>query len=158
MASQALSIIATIIPYIRETLRRHSSSPNLTADFDKLKRTTQEYQDEIHGKLVSIMSDRARSHVSTMKKANWDEVWAGEEGKYYMDILCRETGVLYKVLNKHLPLPQVTGIMGPVFRDYAAKLVEGFSEAVVRTEVGKNRYVILSLPVWRNRQLTDRTG
>ncbi|KAA8900740.1 Vps54-like protein-domain-containing protein [Sphaerosporella brunnea] len=141
MASQALSIIATIIPYIRETLRRQSSSPNLTADFDKLKRTTQEYQDEIHGKLISIMSDRARSHVSTMKKANWDEQWVGEEGRYYMDILCRETGVLYKVLNKHLPISQVAAIMGPVFRDYAAKLVEGFSEGMVRTDEGKNRMI-----------------
>ncbi|KAI5854333.1 Vps54-like protein-domain-containing protein [Tricharina praecox] len=139
MASQALSIITTIIPYIREALRRHSSSPNLVADFDKLKRTTQEYQDEIHGKLISIMSDRARTHVATMKKMNWDEVWVGEDGRYYMDILCRETGVLYKVLNKHLPLPEVRGIMGPVFQDYADKLVDGVSGAVVRTEDGKKR-------------------
>ncbi|KAF8537050.1 Vps54-like protein-domain-containing protein [Trichophaea hybrida] len=120
MASQALSIITTIIPYIRETLRRHTpphtTSSSLATDFDRLKRATQEYQDEIHNKLISIMGDRARTHVITMKKQNWDEEWVGEEGKYYIDTLCRETGVLYKVLNKHLPIEQVRGIMSPVLR------------------------------------------
>lgn len=91
------------------------------------------------------MSDRARTHVATMKKMNWDEPWVGEDGRYYMDILCRETGVLYKVLNRHLPLPQVHGIMGPVFQDYADKLVDGVTGALVRTEEGKKRYVVLPL-------------
>lgn len=143
MASQALSIITTIIPYIRETLRRHTpphiASSSLATDFDKIKRATQEYQDEIHNKLISIMSDRARTHVVTMKKQNWDEEWVGEEGKYYIDTLCRETGVLYKVLNKHLPIEQVRGIMGPVFKDYTGRLVEGFGGSVVTTEGGKKR-------------------
>lgn len=144
MASQALSIITTIIPYIRETLRRHTPphvapASALATDFDKLKRATQEYQDEIHNKLISIMGDRARLHVTTMTNLDWDDEWHGAEGKYYMDVLCRETGVLYKVLNKHLPLEQVRGIMAPVFRDYTARLSEGFGARAVRTEAGKQR-------------------
>ena len=143
MASQALSIIATIIPYIRETLRRHN--PVITADFDKLKRTTQEYQDEIHNKLISIMGDRARMHTNYMKQADWDVPQPAADdptaGKYYMDTMCRETLVLHKVLARHLPPEQVMGIMGPVFRDYAQRLIEGYSGATIRTEDGRKRYV-----------------
>lgn len=56
-----------------------------------------------------------------------------------MDTLCRETGVLYKVLNKHFPVEQVRSIMDPVFRDYEKKLGEGYREAIVRSEQGKQR-------------------
>ncbi|KAI5780904.1 Vps54-like protein-domain-containing protein [Geopyxis carbonaria] len=140
MASQAQSIVIALIPYIREAIRRHSGTAP-PADFDRLKRTTQEYQNEIHGKLVSIMSDRARSHVNTMKKMDWDSEWTGEASKYYMEVLCKETGVLYKVLNKHFPLEQVICIMEPVFRDYRTRLVEGFGSGVVRTEAGRDRMI-----------------
>ena len=69
----------------------------------------------------------------------WDDKQS-EEGKYYMDTLCRETALLHKVMNKHLPKNQVLGIMGPVFRDYCTKLVEAYGEARVEGETGKNRY------------------
>ncbi|CCX06200.1 Vps54-like protein-domain-containing protein [Pyronema domesticum] len=141
LSSQALSIITTIIPFILATLSRISppSAQNLAVDFEKLRKSTGEYQNEIHSKLVSIMADRARSHANIMRSLDWDHEWQGEREKYWVEVICRETGVLYKVLNKHLPVEQVRGIMGPVFADYRGRLVEGFMGGVTRTEEGKER-------------------
>lgn len=72
---------------------------------------------------------------------DWDEPQRTEGKHYYMDTLCKETALLHKVMNKHLPKNQVLGIMGPVFRDYCTKLVEAFGEARVNTASGKERFV-----------------
>jgi len=58
-----LMFIATIIPHIREFVRRHAPagppSANLMSKFDKVRRTFQEQQDGIYQKLVEIMESRA---------------------------------------------------------------------------------------------------
>ncbi|TGZ82016.1 Vps54-domain-containing protein [Ascodesmis nigricans] len=161
IASQALSIIITLIPYLRDSIRRHlpasNAGPSTAPEFDRLRRATSEYQSEIHGKLVSIMSDRARRHVTTIKSITWEDPAPvppsdsdPAKNRYYMDTLCRETGVLYKVLNKHFPVEQVRSIMAPVFRDYEKKIGEGYREAVVRSEEGKKR-MLKDADVFRER-------
>lgn len=88
------------------------------------------------------MSDRAKHHVVSIKSMNWDlpaPDLSVPGTKYYMETLCKETGVLYKVLMKHLPVDQVRGIMEPVFRDYEEKLGEAYKEATVRSEDAKRR-------------------
>lgn len=69
LASQALSIMISLIPYIRETLRRHLNPKQavMLIEFDKLKRDYQEHQNEIHAKLVAIMSDRLQIHCKSLE-------------------------------------------------------------------------------------------
>lgn len=69
LASQALSIMISLIPYIRETLRRHLNPKQavMLTEFDKLKRDYQEHQNEIHSKLVAIMGDRLMLHCKTLE-------------------------------------------------------------------------------------------
>lgn len=69
LASQALSIMISLIPYIRETLRRHLNPKQavMLTEFDKLKRDYQEHQNEIHAKLVAIMGDRLMLHCKTLE-------------------------------------------------------------------------------------------
>lgn len=59
----------SLIPYIRETLRRHLNPKQavMLIEFDKLKRDYQEHQNEIHSKLVAIMSDRLQIHCKTLE-------------------------------------------------------------------------------------------
>jgi vacuolar protein sorting-associated protein 54 len=59
----------SMIPYIRETIRRHLSPKQavMLTEFDKLKRDYQEHQNEIHSKLVAIMSDRLQVHARTFE-------------------------------------------------------------------------------------------
>jgi vacuolar protein sorting-associated protein 54 len=73
LASQALSIMISLIPYIRETLRRHLNPKQavMLIEFDKLKRDFQEHQNEIHSKLVAIMSDRLQIHCKTLEVSSF---------------------------------------------------------------------------------------
>ena len=82
--------MVALIPYIRETFRRHLS-PNqavMLVEFDKLKRVRwvacrlvalltisyhyppkdfQEHQNEIHSKLIAIMGDRLTAHIKSLQ-------------------------------------------------------------------------------------------
>ncbi|KAM6512586.1 hypothetical protein FSOLCH5_010295 [Fusarium solani] len=140
LASQALSFIATLIPHMREFVRRHAGSgasvSNLMGEFDKIRRLLQEHQDSIYQKLVEIMSGRAAIHSRTMKSIDWDKD-AGKTGVHpYMETLAKETTTLHRVLTKHLPQMSIQMIMLPVFSSYRDQLGSSLKDAEVKTEAG----------------------
>ncbi|KAF3932869.1 hypothetical protein ABW19_dt0210539 [Dactylella cylindrospora] len=145
LASQALSIVVAVIPYVREAIRRHlgpaASGGTILPDFDRIKRNYQEHQSEIHSKLISIMSDRLMAHVRNIRQnVDWDGP-GGVEGKAnaYMETLVKETTTLHKVLSKHLSEDVLGSIMTPVFAIYKKRLVEAYTAVSIKTEVGKGR-------------------
>jgi vacuolar protein sorting-associated protein 54 len=144
LAHQALSFIATLIPYIREFVRRHAGSgpqaSSLMGEFDKVRRLYQEHQQNISDKLVDIMAGRATLHINAMKKIQWDKA-PSKVVSPYMETLTKETTTLHKVLSRHLPEPTVLMIMDPVFRSYREQWGKAFEDAVVETEEGKQRYI-----------------
>ncbi|KAI9696196.1 MAG: hypothetical protein M1820_008264 [Bogoriella megaspora] len=144
LASQALSFIIALMPYIREFVRRHSPSTGvpILPEFDKVKRSLQDHQSGIHDKLIEIMSGRASFHIKKgMQLINFDE--AGrlntDEASPYMDTLTKDTNTLYKVLKRHLPETSVQMIMIPVFESYRTQWSEAFRDVRVTTLVGKER-------------------
>lgn len=147
LASQALSFTATLIPHVREFVRRHAGSgasvSNLMGEFDKIRRLLQEHQDSIYQKLVEIMSGRAAIHSRTMKAIDWEA--DGAKGVHsYMETLAKETTTLHRVLTKHLPETSIQMIMLPVFSSYRDQLGSSFREADPKTEAGLKRYISLS--------------
>ncbi|KIJ10486.1 hypothetical protein PAXINDRAFT_86004 [Paxillus involutus ATCC 200175] len=109
LASQSLSIMVVLIPYVRETFRRHLS-PNqavMLIEFDKLKRDFQEHQNEIHSKLIAIMGDRISAHVKSLQTVNWEITKQGDGVNDYMELLVKETVTLHKVLSRYLSAPVV---------------------------------------------------
>ena len=150
LASQALSFVTVLTPYIREFVRRHSSgggAGGLMVEFDKVKRLYQEHQSGINDKLVDIMSGRASTHVLVMKKINWDDPTPSTPTTNpYMETLIKETATLHKVLAKHLPAPTVLEIMQPVFSSYREQWGKAFSDVDLKTMAGKERYVPPSTP------------
>lgn len=156
LASQSLSVMITLIPYIREAVRRHLNPRQavMLVEFDKLKRDYQEHQYEIHAKLVAIMSDRLTVHSRSLAKIQWDaplqeipkEGLVDDQAKSSSVVnpslvkpiseLIRETTVLHKVLCKYLQPPVVEQVIGQVLdatdKRVAGELdrVEGHSEAV----------------------------
>lgn len=142
LASQALSFIIALIPYMREFIRRHTTVSSIVAEFDKIKRLYQEHQNGIHDKLVEIMSSRATVHVAAMKKIDWDAAEDTKATSPYMEVLTKETGTLYRVLSKHLPGYTVSMIMEPVFQNYKKQWAEAFQSAVLTTERGRQRLVL----------------
>ncbi|SMQ53615.1 unnamed protein product [Zymoseptoria tritici ST99CH_1A5] len=157
LASQALSFVIELIPYIREAIRRHlpaagSQSPavgaaapspnNVLQEFDKLKRLYQDHQSGIQDKLVEIMTSRSNAHVKAMSAINFDAPpttgTAGEPSPY-VETLTKETLTLHRVLSRHLPDVEVGMIMRRIFEGYREQWVAAYSKVVVNTRQGAER-------------------
>ncbi|KAK2748544.1 hypothetical protein FQN57_000678 [Myotisia sp. PD_48] len=139
LASQSLNFIIALIPYIREFIRRHCSSPPLMSEFDKVKRLFQEHQSGIHEKLVGIMSTRASVHVASMRKIDWETQNDPNAISPYMEVLAKETGTLHRVLSKHLPETSVMMIMTPVFDSYREQWTNAFQGVTLKSERARQR-------------------
>lgn len=141
LAAQALSFIATLIPHVRETVRRHAgnNAGALMGEFDRVRRLYQEHQGNIQDKLIEIMSGRATSLVRTMQTINWDDASPSSTASPYMMTLTKDTNTLYRVLDKHLPKSTLSMIMVPVFRSYKDQWGKAFNDARITTQNGKVR-------------------
>ncbi|KAG8217594.1 Vps54-like protein-domain-containing protein, partial [Butyriboletus roseoflavus] len=143
LASQSLSIMVALIPYVRETFRRHLS-PNqavMLVEFDKLKRDFQEHQNEIHSKLVAIMGDRISAHIKSLQAVNWEIPRQGNGVNDYMELLVKETVTLHKVLSRYLSAPIVEYVMSQVFAAINHRLSEEYGQIELQSQEAKDRHV-----------------
>ncbi|PNP37546.1 hypothetical protein TGAMA5MH_10487 [Trichoderma gamsii] len=142
LASQALAFMATLVPHVREYVRRQAGSggnvTNLMGEFDKIRRLFQEHQDSIHQKLIEIMRGRAANHAKSIRSATWGADTS--EGKHsFIQKLAEETTTLHRVLTKHLPETSIQAIMVPVFASYKTQLGDALRQATVGTQAGQSR-------------------
>ena len=141
LAATALSFISTLIPHVREFVRRHAGSgasvSSIMGEFDKVRRAYLEHQQSIYDKLVDIMAGRATLHAKDMKKIKWDKDAKGVNS--YMETMTKDTNTLHKVLTKHLPEGTVRMIMQPVFKSYREQWGKAFGEVVLDSEEGQKR-------------------
>ncbi|KAH9831088.1 Vacuolar protein sorting-associated protein 54, chloroplastic [Teratosphaeria destructans] len=145
LASQALSFVIALVPYMRECVRRHlpssqsASTQSVLAEFDKTKRLYQDHQSGIHEKLVEIMTSRSAIHVKTMLALPWDS--AGDDGKVgqYMETLTKETLTLHRVLSRHLAEFDVGLIMKRIFESYKEQWRAAFGAVQVSGEAAERR-------------------
>lgn len=142
-SSQALSFVATLVPYVREFVRRHAGSgtalSGLMGEFDKVKRDYQVHMQTIFDKLVEIMSGRAAAHAKATKAIDWEQEIKGAHP--YMETLVKETSLLYRNLIKHLSEDTVRMIMIPVFTSFKEQFGSEFRGADPKSEAGRERYV-----------------
>lgn len=159
LASQALSIMISLIPYVRETLRRHLNPKQavMLVEFDKLKRDFQEHQNEIHSKLVAIMSDRMQIHSKSLQvrsplhacwthldgqAINWEvavPARAASLPNLYMETLVKEHVTLHKVLSRFLQGPTVEFIMLQVLVALNLRLAEEYGRIEIKSEDARER-------------------
>ncbi|KAK4332942.1 Vacuolar protein sorting-associated protein 54 [Rhodotorula toruloides] len=145
LASQALSIMIALIPYIRECVRRHLNPKQavMLTEFDKLKRDYQEHQYEIHAKLVAIMSDRLEVHSRTLSGINWEEpAPKADAPNAYMEGLVKEHITLHKVLSRFLQPETVQQIMSQVFKALDLRLGELYGRVDLRSQQAKDRMLL----------------
>ncbi|KAF2279903.1 Vps54-domain-containing protein [Westerdykella ornata] len=141
IASQTLSFLLAILPYVRECARRHSTSTNgkaFLAEFDNVKRLLHDQQANIHEKLVDLLSNRAAIYVRNLEMIQWDEDTERDVSPN-METLTKETVTLHKVISKYLADVAVRMIMVSVFESYREQLGKVFKDAAVRTAPGKSR-------------------
>lgn len=141
LASQSLSVVIALIPYIREFIRRHLNPKQavMLTEFDKLKGDYQEHQNEIHAKLVAIMADRLAVHVSELREIDWEAAPAKEGPHQYAQMLVKETATLHKVLSKYLSSNTVVAVMSQVLAASVHRLTEEFAKIELKSEDAKKR-------------------
>lgn len=142
MASQSLSIMIALIPYVRETFRRHLNPKQavMLVEFDKLKRDYQEHQNEIHSKLVAIMGDRLAAHIKALQAVKWETVTAGgPDPNDYMKLLVKETVTLHKVLSRYLASVVVEFVMSQVFAAINHRLSEEYTRIELPSREAKEK-------------------
>jgi vacuolar protein sorting-associated protein 54 len=139
LASQSLSIMIALIPYVRETFRRHLNPKQavMLVEFDKLKRDFQEHQNEIHAKLVAIMGDRLATHIKVLQALDWAQ--AAGTPHDYMRLLVKETVTLHKVLSRYLASVVVEYVMSQVFAAINHRLSEEFAKIELPSREAKER-------------------
>jgi vacuolar protein sorting-associated protein 54 len=145
LASQSLSIVIALIPYIREALRRHLSAKQavMLTEFDKLKRDFQEHQYEIHAKFVAIINDRLLVHCKALREIDWTvDRPAGSSANPYMETLVKETTMLHKVLAKYLHGPTLDQVIGQVLSDVNARLAEEYGKIELRDVAARDRMLV----------------
>lgn len=133
LASQTISILIALIPYIRELLRRHLSPRQavMLIDFDKLKRDLQDHLNEINDKLVSIMGDRLTIHCKTLHSIDWSaepDQQSPDKPNAYMESLVKETMTLHKVLSRFMPGQALELVMMQVLSAITSRLAEEYSK------------------------------
>ena len=149
LASQACSFVVSLMPYVREFVRRHlpSGSGNVLAEFDRVKRLFHDHQTSIHEKLVDIMAARSTSHIGGMRKVDYDGLGAKADisnspPSQWVEILAKETGTLHRVLARHVSEVDLKMIMTPIFeayRDDWGKALKQLGDEKVKTEGGKSK-------------------
>lgn len=141
LASQSLSIMIALIPYVRETFRRHLSSKQavMLVEFDKLKRDYQEHQNEIHAKLIAIMGERLSAHIKSLQALDWSIPKEGGEANEYIVVLTKETVTLHKVLSRYLSTGIVQDVMTQVFAAINHRLSEEYTKLELPHAAAKTR-------------------
>ncbi|PBK78427.1 Vps54-domain-containing protein [Armillaria solidipes] len=144
LASQSLSIMIALIPYVRETFRRHLSSKQavMLVEFDKLKRDYQEHQNEIHAKLIAIMGERLSAHIKSLQALDWSVPKEGGEANEYIVVLTKETVTLHKVLSRYLSTGIVQDVMTQVFAAINHRLSEEYTKLELPHAAAKTRLLV----------------
>ncbi|KEP54455.1 putative vacuolar sorting protein VPS45 [Rhizoctonia solani 123E] len=141
LASQSLTVMVTLIPYVRETFRRHLSPKQavMLIEFDKLKRDFQEHQNEIYTKLISIMGDRLAVHCKSLQEIDWTIPNFKPPPNIYMEVLVKETATLHKVLTRYLSAHASELIMSQVFAAINHRLSEEYGKIELPSQDAKDR-------------------
>ncbi|KAG8743896.1 hypothetical protein FRC10_011186 [Ceratobasidium sp. 414] len=141
LASQSLTVMITLIPYVRETFRRHLSPKQavMLIEFDKLKRDFQEHQNEIYAKLISIMGDRLAVHCKSLQDIDWAVPSPKHPPNNYMEVLVKETATLHKVLTRYLSAHASELIMSQVFAAINHRLSEEYTKIDLPNQAAKDR-------------------
>ncbi|KAI6908766.1 hypothetical protein D0869_06874 [Hortaea werneckii] len=149
LASQALSFVIALVPYMRECARRHlpsSGQTSILAEFDKTKRVYQDHQSGIHDKLVDIMTGTSQTHIKSLHTATYDKEGDDQEedGEIdspspFIETLTKQTLTFHRVLSRHLSEFDVGLIMRRIAEQYREQWVTAFKAIEVKPNSAKRR-------------------
>ncbi|KAF8935403.1 ribosomal 40S subunit protein S1B [Dissophora ornata] len=149
LASQSLSVFATLIPYIKDWIRSKMTDKQMVmlTEFDRILRDFQEHQNEIHAKLVTIMTERLALHMRSMTNVDYDALNkpaqqlanGGGNVNAFMDGLVKDAITLHKVLGRFLPAASMRRVIDEVLQIFTTRLEEEIQKLPIATPLGKTR-------------------
>ena len=112
----------------------------------------QEHQNEIHAKLVAIMSDRLSVHVAALRVSrapftdsadkqdiDWEASVEKAGPHSYAEMLVKETATLHKVLSKYLASSTVESVLAEVLDAIVSRLSEEYGKVELKSDDAKKR-------------------
>ncbi|KAG0198257.1 hypothetical protein BGX28_008287 [Mortierella sp. GBA30] len=152
LASQSLSVFATLIPYVKDWIRSKMTDKQIVmlTEFDRILRDFQEHQNEIHSKLVAIMTERLALHIRSMTNpavVDYDALNkpaqqlanGGGSVNAFMDGLVKDAITLHKVLGRFLPAASMRRVIDEVLQIFTSRLEEEIQKLPITTPLGKTR-------------------
>ncbi|KAF9918247.1 hypothetical protein BX616_009774 [Lobosporangium transversale] len=152
LASQSLSMFATLIPYVKDWIRSKMTDKQMVmlTEFDRILRDFQEHQNEIHAKLVTIMTERLNIHMRSMTNpavVDYDALNkpaqqlanGGGNVNAFMDGLVKDAITLHKVLSRFLPAASMRKVIDEVLQVFTTRLEEEIEKLPIATPLGKTR-------------------
>ncbi|KAJ1907338.1 hypothetical protein LPJ81_000820 [Coemansia sp. IMI 209127] len=145
LASESLAMCMELIPYAKECLRHvmaRSQEP-LLSQLDRTVNDFVNHQQELHRKLVGIMTDRADYHARMLAATQWDELGADAQAPVpAMDGLVKEVRKLHKVLRRYLPPAVLRSVFAQIFTMYEAKLTAQLRRIRITSSDGKRQLML----------------
>ncbi|KAG0243420.1 hypothetical protein BGX31_010796 [Mortierella sp. GBA43] len=152
LASQSLSVFATLIPFVKDWIRTKMSDKQMVmlTEFDRILRDFQEHQNEIHSKLVAIMQERLTVHIRSMTNpavVDYDALNkpaqqladGGGSVNTFMDQMVKDVTTLHKVLSRFLPSASMRKVIDEVLQVFTTRLEEEIQKLPITTPLGKTR-------------------
>ncbi|CAH2355483.1 hypothetical protein CLIB1423_27S00628 [[Candida] railenensis] len=94
-------------------------------NFTRIISNYKDHENELFGKLISMMYERTLNHCNTIKTIDWSEpIKSPHQCHQYMETLVKDTTTITKVLLKYLPEIQCQLILSQVFDNYKKLFVE----------------------------------
>ncbi|KAJ2089271.1 hypothetical protein IW138_003591 [Coemansia sp. RSA 986] len=145
LASESLAMCMELIPYAKECLR-HVMAHSQEALLSQLDRTVNDFvnhQQELHRKLVAIMTDRADYHARMLGATRWDDLGAELQAPVpAMDGLVKEVRKLHKVLRRYLPAAVLRSVFAQIFTMYESKLTTQLRRVRITSSDGKRQLML----------------
>ncbi|KAI9292916.1 Vps54-domain-containing protein [Neoconidiobolus thromboides FSU 785] len=140
LASQTLGLFVGLLPSLRRSLEL-SLGPQralLVMQLDRIASDMAEHQNQLHSKLVAILSDNANNYLQQMEKITFDQCPA-DEGQVnpYMRKLVQDVQALHKIMIKFLLPRDIQKIITQVNLEYATSLEQKIEKLKIKTPLGK---------------------
>ncbi|KAL9240224.1 hypothetical protein vseg_014469 [Gypsophila vaccaria] len=145
LASQVVSFVYAIIPDIRRVLFLkvpENRKALLQSEMDRLAQDYKHHRDEIHNKLVQIMSERLLHHLRGLPQIveTWNKPDDGDtQPSQFAKSLTKEVNYLQRILSRMLHEVDLKSIFRQVVQTFHARISEAFSSLEISTPQAKTR-------------------
>ncbi|KAG0221593.1 hypothetical protein BGW41_006640 [Actinomortierella wolfii] len=149
LASQSLSVFSVLIPSIKEWIKLRMSDKQVVmlTEFDRILRDYQEHQNEIHAKLVAIMSERLNLHIRSMTNPsvvdydalNKQPTSSAGSVNAFVEGMIKDVTTLHKVLSRFLPANSMRRVIDEVLQMFTTRLEDEIQKLPITTPLGKTR-------------------